>query len=296
MIVKCKQNSTIELGKGKKKAKFYYFYLKLFIEIFNYKGDLKMSFEDKVIIVTGAAGGIGKEVVRKVANGGAKVVLVDLNKEAIEAVQSELQLTQDNSLVVQADVSSEENVKNYVDQTIAKFGRIDGFVNNAGVEGPAKLIEEITEKDFDLVYGINVKGVLFGLKYVLPVMKQQNAGSIVNTSSVAGLTGAPSMGLYNSSKHAVMGINKVAALEVASYNVRVNTVNPGVINTKMMRNIESNVSEDAEAARHAYNDAVPMKRYGEPNEVANLIAFLLSDESSYVTSSSYTIDGGLYNV
>ncbi|WP_182103997.1 SDR family NAD(P)-dependent oxidoreductase, partial [Niallia taxi] len=148
-----------------------------------------MNFQDKVIIVTGAAGGIGKEVVKKVVSGGAKVVLVDLNKEAIESVQSELQLTQDNSLVVQTDVSNEENVKNYVEQTIAKFGRIDGFVNNAGVEGPAKPIEEITEKEFDFVYGINVKGVLFGLKHVLPVMKQQNAGSIVNTSSVAGLTG-----------------------------------------------------------------------------------------------------------
>lgn len=260
------------------------------------KGEWKMNFQDKVIIVTGAAGGIGKEVVKKVVSGGAKVVLVDLNKEAIESVQSELQLTQDNSLVVQTDVSNEENVKNYVEQTIAKFGRIDGFVNNAGVEGPAKQIEEITEKEFDFVYGINVKGVLFGLKHVLPVMKQQNAGSIVNTSSVAGLTGAPSMVLYNSSKHAVMGINKVAALEAATYNVRVNTVNPGVINTQMMRNIESNVSEDAEAAKHAYNDAVPMKRYGEPEEVANVIAFLLSDESSYVTSSSYTIDGGLFNV
>lgn len=260
------------------------------------KGEWKMNFQDKVIIVTGAAGGIGKEVVKKVVSGGAKVVLVDLNKEAIESVQSELQLTQDNSLVVQTDVSNEENVKNYVEETIAKFGRIDGFVNNAGVEGPAKPIEEITEKEFDFVYGINVKGVLFGLKHVLPVMKQQNAGSIVNTSSVAGLTGAPSMVLYNSSKHAVMGINKVAALEAATYNVRVNTVNPGVINTQMMRNIESNVSEDAEAAKHAYNDAVPMKRYGEPEEVANVIAFLLSDESSYVTSSSYTIDGGLFNV
>ncbi len=222
--------------------------------------------------------------------------MVDLNKEAIEAVQSELSLTKENSLVVQADVSSEENVKNYVEQTVATFGRIDGFVNNAGVEGPAKPIEEITEKEFDFVYGINVKGVLFGLKHVLPVMKNQNAGSIVNTSSVAGLIGSPSMVLYNSSKHAVMGINKVAAVESAAHNVRVNTVNPGVINTQMMRNIESNVSEDAEAAKHAYNDAVPMKRYGEPDEVANLIAFLLSDEAAYITSSSYTIDGGLFNV
>jgi meso-butanediol dehydrogenase / (S,S)-butanediol dehydrogenase / diacetyl reductase len=256
-----------------------------------------MNFENKVVIVTGAAGGIGKEVVRKLANANAKVVLVDLNEEAIKAVQTELGLTEDNSLIVKADVSSEESVKNYVDQTVARFGRIDGFVNNAGVEGPAKPIEEITEKEFDFVYGINVKGVLFGLKYVLPIMKAQKSGAIVNTSSVAGLIGSPSMILYNSSKHAVMGINKVAALEAAAFNVRVNTVNPGVINTQMMRNIESKVAPGAaEAAQAAYNDAVPMKRYGEPQEVANVIAFLLSDEASYVSSSAFTVDGALFNV
>lgn len=254
-------------------------------------------FKEKVIIITGAAGGIGKEVVRKLSNEEAKVVLVDLNEEAIQTVQKEIGLTDSNSLAIKADVSIEANVKNYVDQTIKKFGRIDGFVNNAGVEGPAKAIDEITEKDIDFVYGINVKGVIFGLKYVLPIMKQQKSGAIVNTSSVAGLIGSPSMVLYNSSKHAVMGINKVAALEAAEFNVRVNTVNPGVINTQMMRKIENNVAPGAaEAARSAYNDAVPMKRYGEPEEVANVIAFLLSDEASYVSSSSITIDGALYNV
>ncbi|MBD8032693.1 SDR family NAD(P)-dependent oxidoreductase [Solibacillus merdavium] len=256
-----------------------------------------MKLDNKIVIVTGAAGGIGKEVVRKLIGLHAKVVLVDLNEDAIKSVQTELSLNEDNSLIVKADVSKEDNVKNYVDQTISKFGRIDGFVNNAGVEGPAKSLEEITEKEFDFVYGINVKGVLFGLKYVLPVMKGQKYGSIVNTSSVAGLIGSPSMALYNSSKHAVMGLNKVAALEAAAFNVRVNTVNPGVINTQMMRKIEANVAPGAaEAAQAAYNDAVPMKRYGEPEEVANVIAFLLSDEASYVSSSSLTIDGALYNV
>ncbi|MER2107629.1 MAG: SDR family NAD(P)-dependent oxidoreductase [Solibacillus sp.] len=253
-------------------------------------------FEGEVVVVTGAAGGIGKEVVRKLASEGAKVTLVDLNEEAVQAVMDELQLGE-RGLVVRADVSKELDVKNYVDQTIATFGKIDGFVNNAGVEGPAKPLEEITEADFDFVYGINVKGAFFGLKYVLPLMKAQQAGSIVNTSSVAGLIGSPSMMLYNSSKHALMGMNKVAALEAAAFNVRVNTVNPGVINTRMMRSIESNVAPGAaEAARAAYNDAVPMKRYGEPEEVANLITFLLSDEASYISSSSYTIDGALYNV
>ena len=131
----------------------------------------------------------------------------------------------------------------------------------------------------------------------MPIMKQQKSGSIVNTASVAGLIGSPNMMLYNSSKHALMGINKVAALEAAPYNVRVNTVNPGVINTQMMRQIEAKVAPGAaEAAQAAYQDAVPMKRYGEAHEVANVIAFLLSDEASYVSSSSYTVDGSLYNI
>lgn len=256
-----------------------------------------MDFKGKVVIITGAAGGIGKAIASKLAKKQAKLVLVDLSEEAIQMVKEELQLSEANSLIVKADVSKESDVKNYVDQTIEKFGRIDGFVNNAGVEGPAKNIEDITEKDFDFVYGINVKGVFFGLKYVLPIMKEQKSGSIVNTSSVAGLIGSPNMMLYNSSKHAVMGMNKVAAIEAAPFHVRVNTVNPGVINTRMMRQIEENVAPGAaEAARTAYNDAVPMKRYGEPEEVANVVVFLLSDEASYVSSSSYTVDGGLYNV
>lgn len=256
-----------------------------------------MRFENKVVIITGAAGGIGKEIARKLSSEGAKLTLVDLNEDAVKAVATELHLGEDRVLTIKADVSKEAEVKNYVEQTVEKFGRIDGFANNAGVEGPAKAIEEITEEDFDFVYSINVKGAFYGLKYVLPVMKQQKEGAIVNTASVAGLIGSPQMMLYNSSKHALMGMNKVAALEAAPFNVRVNTVNPGVINTQMMRNIESKVAPGAaDAAQSAYEEAVPMKRYGEAPEVANVVAFLLSDEASYVSSSSYTVDGALYNV
>lgn len=256
-----------------------------------------MRFENKVVMITGAAGGIGKEIARKLSGEGAKLTLVDLNEDAVKAVAGELNLGEDRVLAIKADVSKEAEVKNYVEQTKEKFGRIDGFANNAGVEGPAKSIEEITEEDFDFVYNINVKGAFYGLKYVLPIMKQQKAGSIVNTASVAGLIGSPQMMLYNSSKHALMGINKVAAIEAAPFNVRVNTVNPGVINTQMMRQIESKVAPGAaDAAQSAYEDAVPMKRYGEAPEVANVVAFLLSDEASYVSSSSYTVDGALYNV
>lgn len=127
-----------------------------------------MRFENKVVIITGAAGGIGKEIARKLAGEGAKLTLVDLNEDAVKAVAAELNLDEDRVITLKADVSKEAEVKNYVEQTVEKFGRIDGFANNAGVEGPAKIVEEITEQDFDFVYNINVKGAFYGLKYVLP--------------------------------------------------------------------------------------------------------------------------------
>ena len=135
-----------------------------------------MRFENKVVIITGAAGGIGKEIARKLAGEGAKLTLVDLNEVTLKAVAEELGLSEESVLLVKADVSKEADVKNYVDRTVEKFGRIDGFANNAGVEGPAKMVEEITEQDFDFVYSINVKGAFFGLKYVMPIMKQQKEG------------------------------------------------------------------------------------------------------------------------
>lgn len=253
-------------------------------------------FDGKIIIVTGAAGGIGKEVVRKLSSEGAKITLVDLKLEAVQQVIEEFNLG-DQALAIQADVSKEMDVKNFVDKTIEKFGRVDGLVNNAGVEGPTKPIEEVTEEDYEFVYGINVKGPFFGMKYVLPLMKAQKSGSIVNTASIVGFLGTENMILYSSSKHALMGMNKSAALEGAPYNVRVNTVNPGVANTAFMRRVEETVAPgNAEAARAAYNEGIPLNRYAEPHEVANVIAFLLSDEASYVTSSAYTVHGGMYNV
>lgn len=250
-------------------------------------------FEDKVVLITGAAGGIGKETARKLAEEGAKLALVDLDLEAVKQVVSELGLDDARALALQADVSKEEDVKNYVEKTVEKFGRIDGFFNNAGIEGKTFPIEEYPTEVFDAVINVNVRGAYFGLKYVVPVMKKQGTGSIVNCSSGAGLIGAPGMVAYNTSKHALMGMTKVVALETAQHGIRVNAVAPGVINTRMMRQIEENtVPEAADQAQEAFAQAVPMGRYGEPEEVANVVLFLLSDESSYVTQSIYTVDGG----
>lgn len=250
-------------------------------------------FEGKVIVITGAAGGIGKATAKKLAEQGAKLALVDLNLNAVQQVIADLGLNDSSAVALQANVAKEEEVKAYVDATVEKFGKIDGFFNNAGVEGTTANVEDYPTETFELVFNVNVKGAFLGLKYVVPVMKKQGFGSIVNTASGAGLIGSPGFVGYNSSKHAVIGMTKVVALEAAPFGVRVNAVAPGVINTKMMRNIEKNtVPEDAEGAREAFGAAVPLGRYGEAEEVANVALFLLSDDASYVSQSIYTVDGG----
>ncbi|QJC52598.1 SDR family oxidoreductase [Paenibacillus albicereus] len=251
-----------------------------------------MTTERKAAIITGAAGGIGKELARRMAERGVDLVLVDLKREAVLAVAEELGLNETNSLAVAADVSVESEVKGYVQAALDKFGRIDYFANNAGIEGPMGLIEEQSVDALDLVYRVNVRGVFLGLQHVLPVMKRQQSGAILNTSSLAGLMGAPGMSPYIMSKHAVIGLTRVAANEAAPSGVRVNAVLPGTINTAMMRKIEAN-SGMADAFKTANEASTPLGRYGEPQEVAAVMNFLLSDEASFVTASLYTVDGGM---
>ncbi|MEH7275864.1 SDR family NAD(P)-dependent oxidoreductase [Neobacillus vireti] len=252
-------------------------------------------FNGKVVLVTGAAGGIGKALVKKVYQEGANVALVDLNEDALHLTAKELELEDSRYLTIAADVTKENQVKNYVHKTVEGFGRIDGFFNNAGVEGKTLPVEDYDLETFDFVFNVNVKGVFLGLKYVVPVMKKQGSGSIVNAGSQAGLVGTPGMSAYNSSKHAVLGLTKVVAAEVAGHGIRVNATAPGGVNTQMVKRIEKNtVPGAAEEAEKMFTSAIPMGRYGEPEEIANVAAFLLSDEASYVTASIYTIDGGVF--
>ncbi|WP_150268329.1 SDR family NAD(P)-dependent oxidoreductase [Paenibacillus tepidiphilus] len=246
----------------------------------------------KTAVITGAAGGIGKELARRLAERKLNLVLVDLNKEAVLKVIAELGLDDSNALAVAADVSKEEDVQNYVNQAVEKFGTIDYFANNAGIEGPTATIDEMAVKALDQVYNVNVRGVFLGLHYVIPVMKKQKSGAILNTSSLAGLMGAPGMSPYIMSKHAVIGLTRVAANELAPLGIRVNAVLPGTINTQMMRKIENNFGDAAEYKK-ANEAATPMGRYGEPEEVAAVMNFLLSEEASFVTASLYTVDGGM---
>ena len=247
----------------------------------------------KTAIITGAAGGIGKALAKRLAERKINLVLVDLNGAALDAVIAELALDGAHVLAVAADVSQENDVRKYVDQALARFGSIDYFANNAGIESPCALIEDQTIAALDHVYNVNVRGVFLGLQKVIPVMKKQKSGAILNTSSLAGLMAGPTMSPYVMSKHAVIGLTRTAANELGPFGIRVNAVLPGTINTRMMRQIETNSGTTPADYMAAVETTIPMGRYGEPEEVAAVMNFLLSDEASYVTASLYTVDGGM---
>jgi len=250
-----------------------------------------MLFENKVVLITGAAGGIGIAAAKAFAKEGAKLALVDLKREPLEKAAASVEA--EDKLLLTANVANEEEVKAYVQKTKEHYGSIDVFINNAGINGEFKNITEQTEENFKNVFGVNVMGVFFGLKYVLEIMKEQKSGAVVNTASNGGLLGAPGMSAYVASKHAVIALNKTAALEMADNGVRVNAVAPSGVNTQMMRSIEKNAMGDkAEEARSAFEASVPMNRYATAEEIADLMVFLSSEKASFITGSYYRIDGG----
>ncbi|UNK40935.1 SDR family oxidoreductase (plasmid) [Shinella sp. H4-D48] len=253
-----------------------------------------MQYEGKVVLVTGAAGGIGRAATKAFYEQGAKLVLVDLSKEALDMMSDELGLDSDRSVVIAADVSQEAAVEGFVQATVATFGRIDVFFNNAGVEGKTGLLVDTSEETVDKLLSVNIKGCFFGLKHVLRQMTAQAGGAVVNTSSMAGLIGFHSLGVYTASKHAVIGLTRAAASEVAPHGIRVNAVCPGPVDTRMMRGIESGFSEaDPVGVKGQFENLTGLKRYAQPEEIADLVLFLGSDKASYITGSMYTIDGGM---
>ncbi|MEF2965734.1 SDR family oxidoreductase [Paenibacillus sp. M1] len=243
---------------------------------------------DKIAVITGGAGGIGKVTAETFLREGAKVVLVDLSQEALDKTKADLD-AHGEVIVVQADVSKETDVQNYVNQAVERFGKIDIFFNNAGIEGKVAPLVDQKPEDFDKVISVNVRGIFLGLKYVLGVMTKQGSGSVINTSSVAGLSGSPNVAPYITSKHAVVGLTKAAAVESAGSNVRVNSIHPSPVNTRMMRSLEAGLHTTEEALAKS----IPLQRYAEAKDIANLVLFLASDESSFITGVQYRVDGGM---
>ncbi len=253
--------------------------------------------EGKVAVITGATGGIGSAAARLFAGEGAKVALVDLDETALSAVARSI--GDDKASYTVADVTQPDQTQVYVNAAVSRWGGIDVLLANAGIEGTLSPITDYPVDMFDRVMAVNVRGVWLGIKYVVPVMRERGGGSIVITSSTAGISGSPEMSAYNTSKHAVIGLMRTAALEGAPDRIRVNTVNPSPIETRMMRSIEemrvaafddSTVTVDV--AKQSFADRIPLQRYGNPEEVARMMLFLSSDDSSFCTGGVYMVDGG----
>lgn len=262
------------------------------IEISFGRGGRKMDLTGKVVLITGATGGIGKETARLFAKQGAKLALVDLDDQALESLAKELEL--EDYLLQTADVTSEDQVENFVQQTKKKYGKIDVFFNNAGIEGKVAPITETSSEDLDKVLNVNIKGVFFGLKHVMAIMMEQRSGSIINSASITGLRGSIGLAPYATSKHAVLGLTKTAALESAGMGIRVNAICPGYVDTRMMQAIEGGKGpEHVNLMRERALAKVPMNRYAQPEEIAELVLFLASDNASFITGSYYVIDGGI---
>ena len=254
---------------------------------------MKIDFSGQVALVTGAAGGIGRAVALALGQVGAKVLLVDIAKEAGLHTQSLIANVGGEAMFVQADVSDPDQVQNYVNTAMQAWGRIDIFMNNAAWQGEIHSLVDYPLDVFEKVMNINVRGVFLGLKYVLPIMIQQGKGAVVNTASLGSFLATRKLGPYTASKHAVMGLTKTAALEVARKGIRVNAVCPGPVDTDMLREIEaSQATGSAEQLRAQRTASIPDGRYADPVEVANLMLYLASDLSSHITGQGIQINGG----
>ena len=254
-----------------------------------------IDYTDKVVIITGGASGLGYAAALSIAKQGGKLVLVDMNKDGLEKSRNEIVAAVPDAQIetVEANVTSEDDVKNYVNFTVGKFGKIDGFFNNAGIEGKQNLTEDFGSDEFEKVISVNLNGVFYGMKHVLKVMKEQGYGSIVNTASVGGIRGVGSQSGYAASKHGVVGLTRNSGVEYGEFGVSINAIAPGAIMTPMVEgSLKQMAGDNWEAAGKEFVSVNPMKRFGKPEEVGNLVAFLLSDAAKFINASVIPIDGG----
>jgi NAD(P)-dependent dehydrogenase (short-subunit alcohol dehydrogenase family) len=247
--------------------------------------------EGKVAIVTGGAGGIGMAAGRRFVAEGADVLLVDLDAEALARACRDIGSNKVSYHV--ADVTKAADNLAMVAEASERYGGVDIFLANAGIEGDVASILDYDEARFDQVLAVNVKGPFLGLKAVIPALTARGGGSVIITSSVAGVGGSPNVAPYVTSKHAVIGMMKSAAHELAPHNIRVNTVNPSPVDTRMMRSLEEGLAPGAAHEAKAQLEArIPLARYATPDDIAKVMLFLASDDAAFVTGSVYMADGG----
>ena len=241
--------------------------------------------KNKTAIITGGGSGFGQETAVKLAEAGANLVIVDISVENGQETMNLLKEAGADAIFIRADVSDVKDVKNYVEEAIKEFGQIDMFFNNAGISGSGVRTLEASEDEFDAIINVNLKGAYYGLKYVGNEMLKTGGGSIVNTASLGGVVGMPTLGIYSATKHAIIGLTRTIAGEYGRDNIRINAIAPGTNKTPM-------VQAFPEEAIQEMANSVPMGRLGQPEEVADVVAFLLSEQASYIHGAVISIDGG----
>lgn len=252
-------------------------------------------YEDKVVLITGAGSGLGQASALQIAKEGAKLSLVDLNAESLEETKRKVLEIAPNAevLLITANVADEKAVEKYVKETVEKYGKIDGFFNNAGIEGKQNLTEDYGIDEFQKVINVNLNGVFYGMKYVLKVMREQGFGSIVNTASVGGIRGVGNQSGYSASKHGVVGLTRNSGIEYGQYGISIKAIAPGAIMTPMVEGSLKQIDPvNWEEVGKQFVQPNPMKRFGKPEEVAYLVAFLLSDQANFINAAVIPIDGG----
>jgi NAD(P)-dependent dehydrogenase (short-subunit alcohol dehydrogenase family) len=252
-----------------------------------------MKLSNKVALITGGTGGIGKETAILFLKEGARVFITDIDPEELGNAVEELSKlgTVDGK---SGDISKSGDVKAVVKACIVSFGTLDVVFANAGIEGVVKPLTEYPEEVYDKVLSVNVKGVWNTLRFTFPHLEKNGGGSVIITSSVAGLRGTPNVMAYVTSKHAVTGSMKVAALEGAPKGIRVNSIHPSPVDNRMMRSLEEGFAPgEGEVAKEQFEQTIPLGRYANNDEIAKLALFLASDDSSFITGAQYPIDGGM---
>jgi 3alpha(or 20beta)-hydroxysteroid dehydrogenase len=251
-----------------------------------------MDLSGKAAVITGGAGGIGCATGVAMGRAGARVLLVDLDELRLRHAAEAVRETGAEVRTQVADVTASAAVQGYVAAALDAFGTIDVLFNNAAIIGPIAPLADYDEDAFDRIMATNVRGVFLGLRHVLPIMLAQRSGAVINTGSLSSARGLPGTPAYNAAKHAVLGLTRSAAAEVAPMGVRVNAVLPGMIDTQMLAEVTSGFP-DAQAARRAAEGVSPQGRLGRPEEVAAVVTFLASDLASHVNGADWPVDGGI---